>query len=869
MAEEYLKLLDEARKMFARGEDASALIPKITEALAKMTKEAREAALKSPGLSPEEANTELGALWEQATLAWIVETAVAVIAACVPFTQLGTVATKAFDAPELKWRVDAAMQGIALKTDARLLAPLRRYYNKEYLPAVVDTRSDLQLRRLGVIDDAEYAGRMGEWGFSNDEADKFLLANRTLPGVSERMRMMWRGLLTADQVKGGIQVLGYGPTDAENMFAIQEPIPGSGDLINFVVKEAFPLAALPDAPAEFKTWMARQGYADQWSRAYWFSHWRLVPEGTILDLWHRGYITADEATKYLVLHDFPTFARPGMSKTDANMVLENSYSLLPRIDLRFGWFTGTLTEDEIKALYAKYGFRAEDAAKEVEIQKARVLEIYRRGYLSTLQLAYRRGKVTADAFRSRVMAEKFPAGVADWIIKSEDLRISLGTGVEASNEERALTPSTLTRLYRRGIIDATRLRSELKTWNYSDAEVDLLVKDADYIVTEAEPKTLKDLSWTDLETLYKRGYFKAPDVYTVSDRLGYRRDVANQRLIVWDKEVAERASVPATGSEIIDSYETGLNSEAWAAGLLKEAGWSEAKIGIVLGVVKHRIDEKQPKPAPAPTPEPPRTITASEALEAFERGLKDEAWTRSQLLAQNYAAARIDLLVDDVKKKIAQAAAPTKILSLSDLEFLYKHGIWSEGDVVKQTVARGWVPADAAIIMDIWKKELAELRAPQPTKPRELSLGELQFAWENGLITDTSLSTRVAAMGYSPEDAALMTRLTRARALENERNRLLSITESRFKVGLGTEAEARALMASLGYIPERQDIIVGAWAMERDLGIVTDTRDAWLKAYAKGQSRESVRGYLTEVLKLNGDVVDALLLLEDAKLLKA
>ncbi len=140
----------------------------------------------------------------------------------------------------------------------------------------------------------------------------------------------------------------------------QSAIPGSSDLIDFVVKEAFPLEELPEAPEQFAEYMKYQNFSPLWSKAYWHAHWRLVSVGDLYDLFHRKEITADELTKQLIFHDY----RPEWT----DKLLELSYSLIPRVDLRRAWELGAIDTIELERRMGLIGYSPADAALETDIQ---------------------------------------------------------------------------------------------------------------------------------------------------------------------------------------------------------------------------------------------------------------------------------------------------------------------------------------------------------------------------------------------------------------------------------------------------------------------------------------------------------------------
>ncbi len=144
--------------------------------------------------------------------------------------------------------------------------------------------------------------------------------------------------------------IGVRPALNRQILSLYTPlIPGSGDLVNMVVKEAFVPELRTPAPEIFSKFMAEAGFDEFWSTTFWTAHWKPLDLQIITEMFHRKIITEDDFIRRLIILDF----RPD----DTEIVKQWLFRLPNRVEARIMARFGLLTDEQLNEIIRSEGVR--------------------------------------------------------------------------------------------------------------------------------------------------------------------------------------------------------------------------------------------------------------------------------------------------------------------------------------------------------------------------------------------------------------------------------------------------------------------------------------------------------------------------------
>jgi len=458
----------------------------------------------------------------------------------------------------------------------------------------------------------------------------------TLPDEGDLRTYYLRGYVTEEDVRDVLARMGYEDKWIDAELESWWVIPGISDLITFVVREVI-------TPEEFYDWAARQGLSREWAENYWEAHWRLPSFENIREAWWRGIISEEEFRKYVVWHDYKPEPRPGISKSDLDIMNELSYELPGKLDVRWMWRWGKITEDEFKDLLAKTGLHPDylDAVADAYMKNELLDE--RNRFATTLETLYSAGKITEEEFKSKMAEIGFSdeeinlrAERAQYLIKAretEEEAVESGRGL--TSEKRRLA-TILEKLAYSDVITEDEFKERLGELGFTEEEIglriDIVKAYKQYLSSKVKAPEPKRLSLTDLRYAWEYGLITDEELKKGAELEGYTPEDVDMAVSV-EQIKALRTEIESVVREAMYDYRDGWLTREEFVSLMADLGLPEKLQSYWLA----RADMLAEREA--------REEEYKILLESYRLGIIDEDTFRSEL-------ARLGMRSDKIERVI-------------------------------------------------------------------------------------------------------------------------------------------------------------------------------------------------------------------------
>jgi hypothetical protein len=335
----------------------------------------------------------------------------------------------------------------------------------------------------GLITEEQLRKYLKMHGYDAVAIDAFVKQVVKIPSISDLQDFLSFGFITREEFNKYLKIHGIEDKFLHPYYVKALGIPAVSDLISMVVREVI-------TPEFFEWVMKKRGYVyefkelaaageqipkvsdlpgiDNWAKAYWENHWKLLEIGHVKEAFFRGIIDEEELKKYLVWHDYKPEPRPGIHISDRDIMSQLVWDLPGRIDLRWMWESGAITEEEAKKMLKATGLHPDWIDKTVLGWK---LYLFREEVGKVIQQAITdraEGWITDDEFRERLRK----LGVIEE-------RIEYYLSAAKAKAERELRKEKLKiaiEAFRRDIITEEEFRESLKEIGLSEERIENIVK---------------------------------------------------------------------------------------------------------------------------------------------------------------------------------------------------------------------------------------------------------------------------------------------------------------------------------------------------------------------------------------------------------
>jgi len=288
-----------------------------------------------------------------------------------------------------------------------------------------------------------------------------------IPEIWDAIRMYWRGKITENELRDIISRYGYSDKFLAGFLDFTNQIPGASDLVRFVVREVFPLESLPPAPSEFAKYMQMQGYNELWSRAYWEAHWELPSFSSLVEAYHRGILNLTELRKYIEWHDYKPTPRPGISKSDVDIMNALIYKLPDKLDARWMLRWGIISKEEFLSIIKAEGYSPDWLTRVFWGEYYNMLLDERTAVKSAVQSLYILGAITEEVLRSILKDIRFLDDEINYLVQASNYKLR--------KEQIEDAISALKYAYRYDKITIEQLAEQLSNLGLSDDAVQRIV----------------------------------------------------------------------------------------------------------------------------------------------------------------------------------------------------------------------------------------------------------------------------------------------------------------------------------------------------------------------------------------------------------
>lgn len=360
--------------------------------------------------------------------------------------------------------------------------------------------------------------------------------------------------------------------EALKFFTLFYPAPA--DLINWQAKEVFEPKmitkyGLKDEVGELRREdFYKAGMTDEQIDNYWMAHWEHPELRTIIEMLRRTDFTEEDMYAWFRLVEIPPFWR--------DKLIEISYEVPTRVDVRRWWDMRTIDEARLREVYAHQGYHGKDLDDYVLWTKVYVA-------FPDLIARWKNGWITIDEVRSELVGYGMPADRVEELLETK----FKATAGEHTAAERDITKTDIIKGVKKGVITRGEGMELLMDMGYDEADADYIL--AINIPVDEEDVVVKqrELTKTDILNGLKAGILSEAQVLERLREIRYSQLDAELLLAIYKalvKPPTEPRTREASKADIVLAVKKGLITPEDGYLMLQDIGFTPEASQFILMV---------------------------------------------------------------------------------------------------------------------------------------------------------------------------------------------------------------------------------------------------------------------------------------------
>lgn len=567
------------------------------------------------------------------------------------------------------------------------------------------------------------------------------------------------------------------------------------------------------AQADVQAGASAEGWRDQ-DIALWIKlAFRKMAQGDIFTAWHKGLIPEAEMVGRLRALGYDPADIPLLVQLNPDPEAARDKDASAS-DVRAAFRAGVVSEAQLRSLLAATGYTAAAIDLIVSIERAKQQIADSSLTIGEIKSAWS-DNVLTDQEARHWLAE---AGV-----EAERAEILLATWRhEIAPRYARLNAGTILEAYVAGVLNRGLAKTRLTEVGFTDDDAELQIRLAELrnpaVFGGPTPAQATRIGPSELAGLVALGLINPAQMSLRLTQSGYTAEDA-ALLAEAARLRAQPAERTLPESIVLTAYLDGLIERIQAGALLAKLGYTADQAGLILDTfeAEHAVDFG----VAAPTR--PQTLGQASLEQLYLTGNLDGVTYRARLAALGYNAADVDLIVARDDQLLTPLPRP---LLQSAIEQAYIAGVYDRNTAYNRLIASDYTPADAATLLDT-----VEARNPATFSPglvqsiRVPSIGTLVAALQNGVVSQDEYTARATELGYSTADAQLYIAL--AVTAEHKASKSLSLgqVQQAYNQGILSRGIALARVVGMGYSDDDATLLL---RITKESLVLTDTWDALL-----------------------------------------